>query len=168
MFCTKCGKEIPNNVKFCTSCGKQIEEDLTYKIVQKKKTSKGLLITGSIATTCLLAVGACFTYIYFVDTENGTSVQTSCTTTEDEHKENTAPTDTEKIESVDTVIEVQTGTENGEEGISHRGDELDKDSNDAESVKINFDIEKEVLVIREKYNTFQDNMENYSEPMSFT
>ena len=166
MFCTKCGKEIPDNVKFCTYCGNRLAEDSAAEIPtadSKKKTSKGLLMGGGIAAVCLLFVGLGFAYIHFADKEDDTAVQTSRTAAEDEKKEDTAPADTEETENAETVIEGQTGTENEEESIADRVEELDRDSAAAEPVMIDFDIEEEVLAIREKYYTVQDNMGNYSE-----
>lgn len=38
MFCSKCGKEIPNDSMFCLSCGNKILENITTEIVKQDQT----------------------------------------------------------------------------------------------------------------------------------
>lgn len=153
MFCTNCGKEIPNNMKFCVSCGMRVGEDSAFEIIQKKKTSKknlliNVLIAGSIASACLLP------FIFFYAAKMSATIGKEAiieNVTDSEH------ITTEETESVETV------TESVEERVSDKMDKLDRDSDDAEAVSTDFDIEEEVLVIREKYNTVVYNMKNYTE-----
>lgn len=53
MFCSKCGKEIHENVNFCTSCGKQINATPVYV---KKPQLNNLAASFGLSQTALIAI----------------------------------------------------------------------------------------------------------------
>lgn len=59
MYCTNCGKKIPEDSKFCCFCASPVKKELEYKL-EKKKNKKAMILTSGIMVVFLLAAACAF------------------------------------------------------------------------------------------------------------
>ena len=121
MFCTNCGKQLPDHIKFCTSCGIKIEQQpavpapaeiVSYDIPPKKKSKLPIILVILLAVilmgVCFFAVSRLVSELYLesadFSVENIDSDETENAYEEEPVEESDIlPVETAAVETVDTT-----------------------------------------------------------------
>lgn len=138
--CPYCNSPLKDDALFCRKCGKSLEEKIEKSIpsVPKKKKDKGLVFLIVLLVVVLIASVSVIGYVCFQN--NSIDIETpSFESSADENKEEGLD-----IEENDDVSSEETGVTEGLE--------------EPEYIYDNFNVEDEVLRIRELYNATQSNL----------
>lgn len=112
MFCSKCGKELPNNSKFCPGCGNSIATESNSS--QKHTLRNTLIIVGAVVTAFIIG-GIIAIIITFSNSSSDKTIANSDKVTEKATeniaKESVTQKDTIDVSSSQNTTEIQENTE---------------------------------------------------------
>lgn len=137
--CPYCNSPLKDDALFCGKCGKSLEKKIEKSTpsVPKKKKDKGLVFLIVLLVVVLIASASAIGYIYF--RSNSVNVETPSIEISTDNKEN--------------ELDIE---ENGDAAFEKIG--VAEDLKEPEYIYDNFNVEDEVLRIRELYNATQSNL----------
>lgn len=156
MICKKCGNKISNNAKFCGKCGWSTKENYI-----SENTSKNIKLNGkdnkdgknNYIVFSVIGILAIVVTIGLVIKWFGNSSMSETSTFENESKDN--------FES-DKIIQNSEGNNKVQDNDKDMTSEIDQSTNSKDkssSENKDIDVESEVQLIRNKYNSIQDKIE---------
>lgn len=137
--CPYCNSPLKDDALFCRKCGKSLEEKIEKSTpsVPKKKKDKGLVFLIVLLVVVLIASASVIGYIYFWS--NSVNIETQSIEISTDNKEN--------------ELDIE---ENGD--VAFEKISVAEDLKEPEYIYDNFNVEDEVLRIRELYNATQSNL----------